>query len=52
MECTQLFRTFGWIRQSQKPIKMGQIILNGVAALYNWEQTALAWIERIPMKFG
>ena len=39
-------------KTKSKPIKVGQMTLNGVAALYNWEQTALVWIERIPMIFG
>ena len=39
-------------KTESKPIKMGQMTLNGVAALYSWKQTALRWIERIRMSFG
>ena len=39
-------------KTASKVIKMGQMTFNGVAAPYNWEQTALGWIERIPKSFG
>ena len=34
-----------------KHIKVGQTTLNGVAALDSCKETALGWIERVPMGF-
>ena len=35
-----------------KLVKLCQMVLNSVAALYSWNLTALVWIERISMSFG